>query len=107
VGYAPSALTHLTGCNALAQSSESKSATAEFEEIMNAFPAPRIEFIRYDDRAHDHVSLCDHFFFAARGFPFQSSNVRGRRLIPLTQVRLYVVGVARRFGPRFFEDCLV
>ena len=28
------------------------------------------------------------------------------RLIPLTQVRLYVVGVARRFGPRFFEDCL-
>jgi hypothetical protein len=29
------------------------------------------------------------------------------RLIPLTQVRLYVVGVARRFGPRFFEDCLV
>jgi PTS system nitrogen regulatory IIA component len=32
---------------------------------------------------------------------------RLRRLIPLTQVRLYVVGVARRFGPRFFEDCLV
>jgi hypothetical protein len=29
-----------------------------------------------------------------------------RRLIPLTQVHLYVVGVAHEAGRRFCEDCL-
>jgi hypothetical protein len=29
-----------------------------------------------------------------------------KRLIPLTQVRLYVVGAARGAGRRFCEDCL-
>ena len=32
--------------------------------------------------------------------------VQRPRLIPLTQVRLYVVGAARGAGWRFCEDCL-
>jgi len=35
-----------------------------------------------------------------------ADEVIGSRLIPLTQVRLYVVGVVHRIGLRFCGDCL-
>ena len=73
------------------------------------------------DKAHGHPSPsivyyltdCKSKLYAADGKTTETTNKVGTanavpvmRLIPLTQVRLYVVGVARRFGPGFFEDSL-